>query len=126
MRFFGYLGIAILNGISFYLVVDKGVLAVGVAYVLISTLNFIVGRFLLRYLISLNINEYLTAIAKPFLLSIVMGILVYGLYFLVNPLSISNILLLGLLIAIGILIYLIEVRLFAPVIIKTIIKKLKT
>ncbi|WP_235864103.1 teichuronic acid biosynthesis protein TuaB [Sutcliffiella halmapala] len=76
--------VAVFNGIIIWLVVKDGINAVALAYVTVSFVNFILGRKLLHYVIGLTNRAYFGTLAKPTLINILMGLIVYGIYRLAN------------------------------------------
>ncbi len=71
------LGVAIINGLAIYLVVNQGVLAVAIAYVAVSFINFILGRKLLHHVTKLKAGDYFRSLRVPAIISILMAIIVY-------------------------------------------------
>lgn len=69
--------VAIFNGLAIWLVVKQGVLEVAIVYVIVSFLNFIFGRQLLYYVIQLKAKDYFSALIKPTIITLTMGIIVY-------------------------------------------------
>lgn len=69
--------VAIFNGLAIWFVVKQGVLAVAIVYVIVSFLNFILGRQLLYYVIQLRAKDYFSALTKPTIITVTMGVTVY-------------------------------------------------
>lgn len=81
--------IAFFNGLIIWMVVKEGVTAVALAYVLVSFINFILGRKLLHYVIGLTNKEYFSTLLKPTLINILMGLGVYGMFHLSKQMELS-------------------------------------
>lgn len=69
--------VAIFNGIAIWLVVKEGIIKVALVYVFVSFLNFILGRRLLYHVTKLKSKDYFSALVKPTIIGVLMGILVY-------------------------------------------------
>jgi teichuronic acid exporter len=71
-------GVLILYGVSLLVAVRTNDLeAVAWAYVIVSFINFFIGRWLLSWLIQLPLKEYVRVISKPFVLSVIMSFSAY-------------------------------------------------
>lgn len=69
--------VAVFNGLAIWFVVKEGIIEVAIVYVFVSFLNFILGRGLLHYVTKLKAKHYFSALAKPTIITILMGICVY-------------------------------------------------
>lgn len=69
--------VALFNGVAIWLVVKQGVLEVAIVYVIVSFLNFILGRQLLYHVIQLKAKDYFSSLAKPTVSTLIMGIVVF-------------------------------------------------
>lgn len=76
------LGVAVLNGLVIFIVVKQGVLAVAIAYVAVSFINFILGRKLLNYVTRLKAGDYFLSLKVPSIISILMALIVYSMVLL--------------------------------------------
>ncbi|WP_169823937.1 teichuronic acid biosynthesis protein TuaB [Bacillus marinisedimentorum] len=98
--------VAASNGLVFWYFVQYGTVAVAWAYVAISMVNFILGRFLLHYVIRLDNRLYFRALLKPVIINISMGLLVYGMYITTKGFMEEYVLIqLILLVAVGVITY---------------------
>jgi teichuronic acid exporter len=78
IAFYWDAGVLILYGVSLWGAVLTGSLeAVAWTYAAVSFVNFIVGRWLLAWLIQLRWKEYIKTIAVPFGLSLIMTVTAY-------------------------------------------------
>lgn len=69
--------VAVFNGLAIWLVVKNGIIEVAIVYVLVSFLNFILGRGLLYHVTRLKAKHYFSALAKPTVITILMAVVVY-------------------------------------------------
>jgi O-antigen/teichoic acid export membrane protein len=100
--------VALINGGAIWFVVSKGIEAVAIVYVLVSMINFILGRKLLEYVIELRAREYLSVLVRPALISVLMGGAVILFVQAVTALQIPyNVLMLSLGVAVGVVVYII-------------------
>jgi O-antigen/teichoic acid export membrane protein len=80
--------VALINGVAILSIVQQGVTYVASVYVAVSALNFILGRKLLDYVFELKAAPYFKALAYPALSSTLMGLGVYGTWFLLKSVDI--------------------------------------
>lgn len=74
--------VAIVNGVVFMLVIPFGIIGIALSRVVISIVNLILGRLLLKSVVGLKGMEYFAALLKPTLITALMGASVYLIYFL--------------------------------------------
>lgn len=78
IAFYWDAGVLLLYGVSLSLAVMTNRLeVVAWTYVLVSIVNFLVGRWLLTWLIQLRFRQYLRTIAVPFQLSLLITVIAY-------------------------------------------------
>lgn len=69
----------LLYGLSLFAAVQTGnLLTVAWVYAVISVFNFLIGRWLLAYVIKLNLSAYFKAVMKPFLITAGMAVIAFG------------------------------------------------
>lgn len=79
LAFYWDSGVLLLYGLSLFAAVQTGsLLTVAWVYAIISVVNFLIGRWLLAYVIKLNLSAYFQSIMKPFLITAAMGIIAFG------------------------------------------------
>ncbi|MCI4167727.1 teichuronic acid biosynthesis protein TuaB [Bacillus spizizenii] len=79
LAFYWDSGVLLLYGLSLFAAVQTGsLLTVAWVYAIISVFNFLIGRWLLAYVIKLNLSAYFQSIIKPFLLTAVMATIAFG------------------------------------------------
>nr|WGD69880.1 oligosaccharide flippase family protein [Bacillus subtilis] len=70
LAFYWDSGVLPLYGLSLFAAVQTGsLLTVAWVYAIISVVNFLIGRWLLAYVIKLNLSAYFQSIMKPFLIT---------------------------------------------------------
>ncbi|MBT2572885.1 MOP flippase family protein [Bacillus sp. ISL-51] len=107
LAFYWDAGVMLLYGASLYAAVLSGnLLTVAWTYAFISILNFLIGRWLLAYVIKLQLSAYFKAVAKPFLLTAAMGIIAFAASFGTERISLDVKLRLAISVACGALFYL--------------------
>ncbi len=89
--FYWNMTVFVISAIVLYLAVQSGVILLVVSYTVLSITNFVIGLFIIRYLTGLKIMQYLKAIIKPAEYSIVMGIVTFILYILLELSDINSI-----------------------------------
>lgn len=100
------LGVAAIHAVAFYFVVNLGVEAVAITYVILALVNFLLGRILLHYVIGLNGKEYFRGLSKPAIFSGSMAVLVYGVYLLLSLIHFPTLIIpLVILVMIGVITY---------------------
>ncbi|WP_173107679.1 teichuronic acid biosynthesis protein TuaB [Bacillus sp. KH172YL63] len=100
------LGVASIHAIAFYLVVNMGIEAVAITYVLLALLNFLLGRILLHHVIGLDGREYFRGLSKPAFFSVSMAVIVYAGYLLLSFIHFPTLIIpLSILILLGVIIY---------------------
>lgn len=78
ITFYWDTGVLTLYGIALLFAVRTGdIEAVAWTYVMVSLVNFFIGRWLLSWLIQLPLKEYAKTISKPFVLSLIMTIIAF-------------------------------------------------
>ncbi|MGM0902926.1 MAG: teichuronic acid biosynthesis protein TuaB [Bacillota bacterium] len=78
ITFYWDTGVLILYGIALLFAVRTGdIEAVAWTYVMVSLVNFFIGRWLLSWLIHFPLKEYAKTISKPFVLSLIMTIIAF-------------------------------------------------
>ncbi|MFO7036070.1 MULTISPECIES: teichuronic acid biosynthesis protein TuaB [Bacillus] len=107
LAFYWDAGVMLLYGASLYAAVLSGnLLTVAWTYAFISILNFLIGRWLLAYVIKLRLSAYFKAVAKPFLLTAAMGVIAFTVSFGTERISLDVKLRLAISVACGALCYL--------------------
>lgn len=89
-----------------FLVVRNGIMALSYTRVMLSTIDFIEGFFIIRYLTGLKFQDYIVGIIKPGKFSMIMGITVYILYVVLNSMNVHGYVLLCILVLFGVIAYL--------------------
>lgn len=77
IAFYWDFGVMLLYGITMYFATKYDIYIVAWTYVVTSFINFLIGRWLLKLLIDLEMREYVRTLLKPIVLTGVMAILVY-------------------------------------------------
>ncbi|QUF64924.1 teichuronic acid biosynthesis protein TuaB [Bacillus atrophaeus] len=79
LTFYWDFGVMLLYGVSLYAAVQTGnLLTVAWVYAFISVLNFMIGRWLLSYVIKLQLAAYFQAVSKPLLITAAMAAIAFG------------------------------------------------
>ncbi|MFO3789822.1 teichuronic acid biosynthesis protein TuaB [Bacillus mojavensis] len=79
LAFYWDSGVMLLYGLSLFAAVQTGnLLTVAWVYAVISVFNFLIGRWLLAYVINLNLSAYFKAVMKPFLITAGMAVIAFG------------------------------------------------
>ena len=97
--------VAVMNTIVFYMVAGYGIIVLAWVFVGLSFIQFVVLQMIMDTLIELRLVEYVEQLAKQFIISIAMAVIVYMAYLSVRILGLGEIELLALLIVIGIVSY---------------------
>jgi len=122
ITFYWDTGVLLLYGLSLLFAVRSNDLeVVAWTYVIVSLVNFFIGRWLLTWLIQLPLKEYAKTIAKPFILSFIMTVIAYliketSMYYL----PLEAFWQLGLSVGGGAFVYMSLLRLFYPAALKKI------
>ncbi|WP_339147881.1 MULTISPECIES: MOP flippase family protein [unclassified Sutcliffiella] len=77
IAFYWDFGVMLLYGITMYFATKYDIYIVAWTYVVTSFINFLIGRWLLKLLIDLEMREYVRTLLKPIVLTGMMAILVY-------------------------------------------------
>ena len=97
--------VAVMNTIVFYFVAGYGIIALAWVFVGLSFIQFVVLQMIMDTLIELRLVEYVEQLAKQFIISVAMALIVYMAYLSVRSLGLGEVALLALLIVIGIISY---------------------
>ncbi|GHH99511.1 teichuronic acid biosynthesis protein TuaB [Neobacillus kokaensis] len=125
IAFYWDTGVLILYSVSLSLAVTANNLeVVAWTYVIVSVVNFLIGRWLLNWLIQLRFRQYLQTISVPFQLSLLITIIAYGIKEIaVNYFSLTSIWPLAMSISISAAVYMLLLVKTYPQIFLRILKK---
>ncbi|MGG3643099.1 teichuronic acid biosynthesis protein TuaB [Bacillus gobiensis] len=125
LAFYWDFGVMILYGLSLYAAVMSGnLLMVAWIYAAVSFINFLIGRWLVKYLIRLSIKDYAAALMQPLLLTLIMAGVAYCVNVLIQSiLPDKTVLQLSLSVAISAVCYGILVFLFNKQIVRNLFNK---
>lgn len=98
--------VAIVNAVVFMFVIPFGVIGIALSRVIISIINLILGRLLLKSVVGLKGTEYFSALFKPTLITTLMGASVFLIYYFASKyFDVINMLSLIVLVLIGVVAY---------------------
>jgi len=107
MGFYWNIIVATANTIVFLFVVKYGVTVLAISYVSLVLIYFIAGRYIMWYIIKLGWYQYLDAIKNSFFSSVLMGLIVLLLYFLLTYYQFNNIATFVTIVLVGVITYII-------------------
>ncbi|WP_404347868.1 MOP flippase family protein [Sutcliffiella horikoshii] len=77
IAFYWDFGVMLLYGITMYFATKYDIYIVAWTYVVTSFINFLIGRWLLKKLIDLEMKDYVRTLLKPILITGIMAVIVY-------------------------------------------------